>query len=175
MSTVAGAKVSNSTGWADARRLDAALSPIDHQLVPRAIVRWSISRAALAASPAAAGRAIALTRGNSGPDPVLEWTVVPGRAVAKIVDGPLSWVVFELSPAGTPSDRDHISITTIDQLIHLSVDRAGSCVLSATLRRGTVRPVLYARTALIAEIGIAGGRYEILDGGVLDPHAPATG
>lgn len=110
---------------------------------------WKVSRSALA-----------LVRPDlASPDPgvlMIEW-IIPhaGHAVAMLRDPETDRRVELLASCGTP-------VWTSDPATGLEhVDIAG--VLSASYRQGNGSPpqVLYARTRLIEQLRVAGGRYEL--------------
>jgi len=138
------------------------------------IVRWTVSRAALVA---AQGITQLTSLGCGEPrfalvsrddDPILEWIVSTDSASAQLLDGTSRITIFESTRDQSRAGIDQIRVSVIDQLVHISVSRGGVCALTAVLRRGEVRPVLYARTALLADLGIGGGCYEVLDGRATD-------
>lgn len=171
MSALAGRTTARGHGWVENHPPAEILAPREpHDAGVLCVVRWAVSRAALVAAQAGAHRGGPVdgrhrfTLAQRGEDPILEWTVSTRSACAQLVDGTSRTVLFESARDGSGSDG--IRIAVVDQLVHISVDRRGVCVLTAVLRRCENRPVLYARTALLAELGIGGGRYEVLDGRV---------
>ncbi len=176
MSAVAGRGVAGAAPWSHLRE------PVSVSVQPgvRCVVRWSISRQALIAGIGAARPGMALAIQARGPDPILEWQVSPRGASAVLADGEQRAIIFQSAP-NTPESQSvrgaadasgprggEVAITTVEQLIHVSVSSGGALVFLAVLRRGQGLPVLYARTSLFAEFQIGGGRYEILDGAVTD-------
>lgn len=146
-------------------------------------LRWEIAAQAVPEharpAPAAAksvrlnGHAAPPAPARPGPYLMLEWTVPleiePGRgaqARAEMVDPATGDRVVLATVARAPDDlAGPVRITRDEDLRHIEIDG----LLSATLRIGpgldgpagpALIRVLYARTSLLTQLGIAGGRYE---------------
>jgi hypothetical protein len=116
-------------------------------------IRWSLSRHALrAAKP---GIPILAGLSEHGPDLELRWklNLDDSRAVATLADAGADQVLAQASCRHT-IDGD---------LIHVECADGSLTLLSATLRVGDGDArVLYATTALLAKLGLGGGRYEVM-------------
>lgn len=121
------------------------LAPSSSHLEPSAMVlRWSVSRKALAA---------VLTSASNGPDPELHVSVRfsetgAARASAHIADG---------NTTHTLHDDAQGTIHFAAGLTHIDIPG----LLHATLRSLDEVRVLYASTPIFQRLGIPGGRYEI--------------
>lgn len=119
---------------------------------------WTLSRPALLAHAPAPVRGALRPAGD---DPRLVWRVTlgPGGGVlgawAGVVDGPVSVPLFDQpSPAGEWLD-DHGQ-----GLVHAEVRAPRGVLLAITARaHGEALRVLYARTSLLADLRLPGGRY----------------
>lgn len=130
----------------------------EHRARPLVAIRWTIARAAaVAARPDLVG--------SDGPPVELEWRVQAAeggrvRGGAWLVDGATSTEILGVVERGFGA-----WVECDDRTVH--IDLPG--VLSASLRTesGGVR-LLYARTALMGNWGIPGGRYEVVGRAVSD-------
>jgi hypothetical protein len=108
--------------------------------IARACIVWNVSLQAL--------------KGFEGPDAQLSWSLDLTRATA----------TASLTQTGDPSTSlASASLTYIcdGDLLHLEASDAGTPLLTATLRlHAEGAQLLYARTTLLAKLGLAGGRYE---------------
>jgi hypothetical protein len=120
-------------------------------------IRWSLSRAALRASKTHAKFAPVVTAiSEAGPDLELCWQLdlETDRAGALLRD-----------PAGAEHAlaRGSLHHSLDGDLLHAEVDEGGETLLAATVRiSGADARVLYARTSLLAALGLGGGRYEVM-------------
>jgi hypothetical protein len=91
---------------------------------------------------------------EQGADLELRWEVeMDGEGAAVIID-----------PAGgkEPLARGVALCTSDGELMHVEVRDGAAVLLAATVRVGEEARVLYARTPLLAELGLGGGRYEVV-------------
>jgi hypothetical protein len=113
-------------------------------------IRWNLSRQSLAAGPRDDGR-----------DLELRWRLdaLAGNADAQLMDG-------EVPDRSRAIVKGATLVHTCDgELLHVEArDRNdGALLLAATLRpEAAGAHVLYARTTLLAKLGVRGGRYEVL-------------
>jgi hypothetical protein len=121
-------------------------------------IRWSLSRQALRSAKVSPALGAAVSRiGEVGPDLDLRWTLDldESHGAATLVD-----------PAtGSTTQLSHASFRhTIDgDLSHFEARDGATVLLTATVRTGdTDARVLYARTSLLAALGLGGGRYEVM-------------
>lgn len=170
MSAVAGHQAGAASGWSEGQNPGTTIGPRAEPWARATgcVIRWSLSRAALTAASDARTSDRPFVIAPHGEDPTLEWVVAPTHACAFLVDGTARFPIVEAAAAEVRSGTGQVEVTTIDHLVHVRVVRRGVCVLTVVLRRGETRPVLYARTSVLAELGIGGGRYEVLDGRVID-------
>jgi len=142
------------------------------------VVRWSVSREALVGGGHQAASSAAAINAAAGDEELeLRWVIVPGPEAGE--DGQARAVLTrcsaglgsaEVMVADVRGGGEAVEVVRVgeegDRLVHAEV-RSGSVVLfSATVR---VHPdgradVLYARTNLLAELGLKGGRYEVAGG-----------
>lgn len=97
----------------------------------------------------------------------IEWNVTGDGASVSLVDGSSRLPIFETTGKDICGDAVRVEMTTIDSLVHLRVSRRGVCLLAACSRESGSRPVLYACTSVLAELGVGGGRYEVSHGRVV--------
>src|SRR5262245_7743045 len=115
-------------------------------------IRWSVSRQAIRASKRP--RAIAVS--EQGPELELVWELglESGQAEAVLRD-----------PAANAREtlaHGAVHWTTDDDLVHIEARNGADMLLLATVRvEGGTPRVLYARSPLLAALGLGGGRYEV--------------
>jgi hypothetical protein len=115
-------------------------------------IRWSVSRRALRESK----RPPAMTLAEQGPELDLCWELdlESGQGRAVLCD-PATGARQTLAQAP-------VRWTADQELIHIEARDNAEMLLLATLRvEGDAARVLYARSPLLAALGLGGGRYEV--------------
>lgn len=121
-------------------------------------IRWSLSRAALRAAnherrcdPLLSGIA------EQGPDLELRWRVSLGDTSAEaLLFDPVTAAEHALLKGALRHTRD-------GDLLHIEVRDGSETPLAATVRTsGTESRVIYAKTTILALLGLRGGRYEVI-------------
>lgn len=115
-------------------------------------IRWSVSRQALRES----NRAPAMALSEQGPELELLWELglESGRAQAALRD--------PATGARGPLAHAAVRWTADEDLVHIEARDGADVLLLATVRvEGETPRVLYARSPLLATLGLGGGRYEV--------------
>jgi hypothetical protein len=136
----------------------AALSVQAAPAIETVTIRWSLSRQALRNSKAApAFVAMVACIAEHGPDLELRWKLDLDEVRAEVS------LIDPATGSSTRLTQAAFRHTIDDDLSHFEVREGAGILLTATVRTGDVDArVLYARTSLLAALGLGGGRYEVM-------------